>query len=154
MKMILKIIGVICAFIFFLIFNFWYDLMPSFLTSIFSLVNDSLFEYSKVVFGSVLFAGVVQKIIVILSKKKINNICFSNFTAAFLSIPIFCLLSTMMFCIFEKNDIVISFVLAFTIAAVEIISYILMNKKDFKMENKTIFLAITVYLIFNICKFI
>ena len=85
----LKLLGVIIAFVLCFPLHFLYDKLPCFVTSIIAPVNESIAEHMKILFGSVLVAGVVQKIIVKTKKLNINNVCISNFTAALLSIPIF-----------------------------------------------------------------
>ena len=104
----------------------------------------------KILFTSIILSGVIQKIIVILKKEKINNICFSNFIGAISSIPIFLVMFLPIYYIIGENMIVAITIMLLSIIIAEIISYIIMNKEDFKFENKTIFFVITVYIIFTI----
>ena len=85
----LKIIGVVVAFFLCFPFHFIYDRFPSFVTSIFAPVNESIWEHMKILFGSIILSGVIQKIIVVSKRLEFNNICFSNFVGAISSIPIF-----------------------------------------------------------------
>lgn len=146
----LKILGTIIAFLLCFPMHFVYDKFPNWLTSIFFSVNESIWEHMKILFGSIIISGVIQKIIVILKKEKINNICFSNFVAAISSIPIFLILFLPVYAIIGENFIVTIIIMFITIAIAEFISYIIMNKEDFKMENKTILLVVFVYIIFGI----
>lgn len=147
-KKILKVIGTVCAFIFFFILYFLYDKFPNFITSILSKINNSIFQYTKILFGSIILSGVTQKIIMIVKKDKINNICLSNFIGALLSIFIFIIMSLPFYN--TINNIYIIIIIFITIVLSQIISYVIMNKKDLKMENKTIFLVIIVYIIFTL----
>lgn len=146
----LKILSVLLAFVLCFPLHFLYDTFPSFITSIFAPINESIWEHMKILFGSIMFTGVAQKIYVIVTKQKINNICFSNFMAAFTSIPIFLIMFLPIYSMFGHNMIITLFLMFITILLAEVISYIIMNKKDFKLENVTIFFAITVYIIFTI----
>lgn len=146
----LKILGAIIAFALCFPLHFLYDKLPSFITSIFSPVNESIWEHMKILFTSIILSGVIQKIIVILKKEKINNICFSNFIGAISSIPIFLVMFLPIYYIIGENMIVAITIMLLSIIIAEIISYIIMNKEDFKFENKTIFFVITVYIIFTI----
>jgi len=140
----LKIIGTIIALILPFPLHFLYNLIPNFITSIFLPVNESIWEHMKMLFGSILIAGVIQKIIVILKKEKINNICFSNFIAAISSIPIFLILFLPVYYIIGENIVVTIIIMFITIVIAKLISYKIMNMDDFKLENKTIFFVIIV----------
>ena len=71
----LKIIGVVVAFFLCFPFHFIYDSFPSFVTSIFAPVNESIWEHMKILFGSIILSGGIQKIIVISKRLEFNNIC-------------------------------------------------------------------------------
>lgn len=149
-KKILKIIGVIIAFILCFPFHFFYDKFPCFLTSIFAPVNESIWEHMKLLFGSIIVSGIIQKLIIIYKKEKVNNICFSNFIGALLSIPIFLILFLPIYFIIGENFILTISIMLLTIILSEIISYKIMNQKDFNMENKTIIFVIIIYSIFTL----
>ena len=146
----LKILGIILAFLLCFPLHFLYDKLPCFVTSIIAPVNESIAEHMKILFGSVLVAGVVQKIIVKTKKLNINNVCISNFTAALLSIPIFLVMYLPIYKAIGENFIVIIIIMFVTIVIVEIISYFIMKKEDLKLENMAIVFVITVYTIFGI----
>lgn len=97
-----------------------------------------------------MLAGITQKIFLIIKKEKVNNICFSNFTAALTSIPIFLIIFLPNYSIIGHNMVVTLIIMFITIALAEIISYIIMNKKDLKLEKITILFAISIYVIFTI----
>ena len=64
----LKILGIVLAFLLCFPLHFVYDKFPSFITSIFAPINESIWEHMKILFGSIIISGVIQKIIVL--KKK------------------------------------------------------------------------------------
>lgn len=147
---VLKLIGIIVAFLLCFPLHFLYDKIPCFLTSVIAPVNESIAEHMKILFGSVLVAGVVQKIIVKTKKLNINNVCISNFTAALLSIPILLVMYLPIYKAIGENFIVTIIIMFVTIVIVEIISYFIMKKEDLKLENMAIIFVITIYIIFGI----
>lgn len=144
----LKIIGGILAFLFCFPLHFLYDKFPNFITSIFAPVNESIWEHMKILFGSILLSGVIQKIIVIKYKEKYNNICFSNFIGAITSIPVFLIIFLPIYQIIGKNFIVTIIIMFIAIVVAEVISYVIMNKNDYNLEKITIIFVIIVYVIF------
>lgn len=144
----LKILGIMLAFGICFPLHFLYDKFPSFITSIFAPVNESILEHMKILFGSIILSGVIQKVIILIKKEKINNICFSNFVAAISSIPIFLVMFLPIYSIIGENIIITIFIMLLAIIIAEFISYIIMNKKDFKLEKITIIFVIFVYVIF------
>lgn len=148
-KKCLKIIGIIIAIILCFPLHFLYKKFPCFLTSIFSPVNESIWEHMKILFGSIILSGILQKIIILVRKDKINNICISNFIAALISIPLFLAMFLPIYFIIGHNMIITILIMVIDILIVEFISYLIMNKNDFKLENKTIFFVFVVYIIFT-----
>lgn len=146
----LKILGIIVAFGLCFPLHFLYEKFPNFVTSILSPVNESIWEHMKLLFGSIILSGVIQKIIMLIRKGKINNICFSNFVAAISSIPIFLIMYLPIYYFIGSKTVINIVVMLIAIILAEIISYKIMNKKDFKLENITIFFAIGIYIIFGI----
>ena len=146
----LKIIGTILAFLLCFPMHFVYDLFPNFFTSIFFPVNESIWEHMKILFGSIIISGIIQKIIVLIKKEKINNICFSNFIAALVSIPIFLIMFLPIYYFINENFIITIIIMLLSIIFSEFISYIIINKKDLNKEKTTIYLVIIVYIIFAI----
>lgn len=144
----LKIIGGIIAFLLCFPLHFLYDVFPNFLTNILAPVNESIFEHMKILFGSIIFSGVIQKLIVKIKKVKINNVCFSNFIAALSSIPIFLIMFLPIYFILGETLIITIIIMLLAIIIAEIISYKIMNKRDYKLENVTIIWVILVYIIF------
>ena len=144
----LKIIGAIMASLVSLPLMFLYKKFPNFFTSIFSPVNNSLWEHSKVIFGSILIGGITQKIIVLIKKVPVNNICFSTFISAIIAIPIYIILASILFSIFGERNIIKILVTFIAILIAELISYFMMKQPEFKLENYTIIFAIITYIVF------
>ncbi len=146
----LKIVSILIAFALCFPLHFLYDKFPTFITSIFAPVNESIWEHMKLLFGSIILVGIMQKIYANIKKEKINNICFSNFIAAVSSIPIFLILFLPIYSIIGHNMIVTLIIMFITITIAEMISYLLMTKDDLGLEKVTIFFAIGIYIIFTI----
>ncbi len=144
----IKILGIILAFLLTFPLHFLYDKAPCFITSIIAPVNESIWEHMKILFGSILISGVIQKIIVKTKKLNINNVCISNFTAAISSIPIFLAMYLPVYNGVGENLPVTIIIMFIAIVIAEIISYLMMKKDDLKLENMAIIFTITVYIIF------
>ncbi len=146
----LKILGIILAFILTFPLHFLYDKLPCFVTSIIAPVNESIWEHMKILFGSILLSGVIQKIIVKTKKLDINNVCISNFTAALVSIPIFLVMFIPVYSAIGENLPITIIIMFIAIVISEIISYLIMKKDDLKLENMAIIFTIIVYIIFGL----
>lgn len=149
-KRLLKIIATLLAILFSFFLYFLYRKFPNFITSLFSPVDESTLEYMKVLFGSVILSGITQKIAMLIKKEKIKNICFSNFIGALTSIPIFLLIFVPTSYLLGQSFILKIVVTFIAIVFAEVVSYLIMNKRDFKMENKTIFFVIAFYAIYAV----
>lgn len=146
----LKILGVIIAFILCFPLHFLYDKIPCFLTSIVAPVNESIMEHMKILFGSILLSGVIQKIIVKLNNLPFKNICISNVCVSFLSIPIFLILYLPIYYSFGEYLPLTILLMLITIIISQLISVIIIKKTDLHMENVAIILVIIIYVIFGI----
>ena len=146
----LKIISTIIAFILCFPLHFVYDKFPNFITSIFTPVNESIWEHMKILFTSIIITGIFQKIYIKFKHLDYNNICFSNFIAAITSIPIFLLIFTPIYKFIGENLPLTIIIMLITIVIVEYISYLIMNKSDYKLENDTIIFVIIIYLLFTL----
>ena len=144
----LKIIGAIMASLVSLPLMFLYKKFPNFFTSIFSPINNSLWEHSKVIFGSILIGGITQKIIMLIKKVPVNNICFSTFISAIIAIPIYIILASILFSLFGERNVIKILVTFIAILIAELISYFMMKQPEFKLENYTIIFAIITYIVF------
>lgn len=145
-----KIISVFIAFGLCFPLHFLYDKFPNFLTSIFAPVNESIWEHMKLLFGSIIITGVIQKIYMIIKKEKINNICISNFIGALLSIPIYLIIFLPLYSFIGESMVLAISVMLVTIIIAEYISYKIILTKDLKLENITIIFVIITYSIFTL----
>ncbi len=144
-----KIIGAFIAAVVYYPLCFLYKKFPNFFTSIFSAVNDSLWEQAKVIFGSILIGGITQKLISIVNKIHVNNICFSTFISAIVAIPIYIVLVSILSSLLGKRYVIKILGAIASIVIAQVISYFIMQKPEFKLENYTIIFAIITYIIFT-----
>lgn len=147
----LKILGVIIAFLLAFPLHFLHDKFPTFITSIIAPVNESIAEHMKILFGAILFSGIIQKIIVLVKKSPYKNICISNIIAAVSSIPIFLIIYLPVYYSIGENLPLTIFIMFIVIVISQIITYYIVNiNKDFKVENLAIVFVIIIYTIFGL----
>lgn len=146
----LKLIGIIIAFLLAFPLHFLYDKAPCFLTSIIAPVNESIFEHMKIIFGSILISGVIQKIIVKIKHLPYKNICISNIISGVLSIFIFLIIYLPIYNIIKENFIITILIMLITFIISQIITIYIVNKKDMKLENVAIILFIIIYTLFGL----
>ncbi len=146
----LKILGTIIAFMACFPLHFLYDKVPNFITGIISPVNESIFEHMKIIFGSILISGVIQKIIVKIKHLNYKNVCISNVIAALSSVFIFLIIYLpIYYTIGEIFPLTIFLMLIVIIISQVITIYIINIKKDLKMENLAIVFVIIIYVLFT-----
>lgn len=146
----LKFIGTIISLIIPFLLHFIYNFFPNFITSIFSPVNESIWEHMKILFGSIVLSGIVEKIIAIYKKEKINNLCFSNFAAGMICIPIFLIIFLPIYNIIGENLLITIIIMFISIIISKIISYKITLKENLKLEKITVLFVFIVYIIFTI----
>ena len=147
----LKLLGVIMAFLLCFLIHFLYDLAPSFITSVIAPVNESIAEHMKILFGSILFSGVIQKIIVKVKHLPYKNVCISNVVASLLSIPIFLIIYMPIYNAIGENFLLTIFLMLLVIIISQIITIFIINiKKDLHMENASILFVIIIYMVFAV----
>ena len=117
---VLKIFGIILAFFLCFPLHFLYDRLPCFITSIIAPVNESIWEHMKILFGSIIISGVVQKIIIKLKKETFKNVCISNYIAAITSIIIFLIIYLPIYNIIGEKLIITIIIMLITIIISEI----------------------------------
>lgn len=147
---LLKILGIILSFALAFPLHFLYDKIPSFITSIFLPVNESIAEHMKIIFGSIVLSGVIQKLIILKTNLNANNNCFSHFIGAILAIPIFLIIFIPVYNAIGENLPVTLIIMFITFVIAHLISYIIMTKKDLRLEKLTILFVFVIYIIFGI----
>lgn len=145
----IKIIGVVAVFLLSFLLHFLYDIFPNFLTSIFSPVNESIWEHMKIIFTAYLLYGGVEYLI-FREKTKWNNYLLQLFIVPLLGIMIYLSIYLPLFNIFGEN-MLISIVLLFVVIVVEeVISYYILSMEEIKNQRIIGILGIIIiYIIFT-----
>ena len=102
----------------------------------------------KILFGSILFSGVIQKIIVKVKHLNYKNVCISNVIASISSIPIFLIFYLPIYSLIGEKLLITILLMLVTIIISQLITISIINmKKDLKLENASILFIIIIYLI-------
>jgi hypothetical protein len=144
----LTFLGVIFIFLLSFITHNVYDLLPSFFTSLFFPVNESIWEHMKMIFTSTLIWGLV--LYIILKKKNIDysNIASSTVLSSLFHITIFLIIYVPIYIKFGENLIVTLIIYFITISISQIVAYkILTIKKHLNKLNVLSLILIPVMII-------
>lgn len=138
-------------FIFFFCFfsHFIYDLFPSFLTSVFFPVNESIWEHMKMLISSI----IIWEIILFFVFKSYGFI-FDNFFIHVLiicvcSVFIFLIIYLPLFMVFGENFIINIVVLFISIFLSVKIGFNVLERKKYNLEFLSVVLIIMIYILFG-----
>lgn len=131
--------------------HFMYEWFPNTLTSIFFPVNESIWEHMKMLFTAILLGGLIEIIIIKNKNLKFNNVLFSQFLKAIISIPIFLIIYIPLYYIFGENMIISITIMIITLIIMEFISCYFLHANEIKFQNIiSIILIILSYIIFSL----
>ena len=145
-----KLLIIIVTFLISFPIHFIHDKFPCFLTSIIAPVNESVWEHMKIIYTSIIISSIIEAIIY--KKKNINN---NNFI---ISIPLSAIIGIIFYLtiysiidLFIPHNFYIAIILMLiTYLISNMISYILLNKKEIPNQKKTgILLILISYIIFT-----
>ena len=142
-----KVISVIFIFLLSALFHFIYDWNPSFFTSLFFPVNESIWEHNKIIVGSFLILAIIEKIYY----KKRKNVIFAEAISSLVCMILVMLIFTPVYLyILKTNDnMIVTFAIyIFAIIISQIVSYQLLNKEyNPKLEEFGVILFVIFFLI-------
>ena len=142
-----KVISVILIFLFSSLFHFIYDWFPTFFTSLFFPVNESIWEHNKIIVGSFLILAIIEKIYY----KKRKNVIFAEAISSLACMILVMLIFTPVYLyILKTNDnMIVTFAIyIFAISISQIISYKLLQKEyNPKLEEFGVILFVIFFLI-------
>ena len=142
----LKIISVISIFLLSFLVHYGYNLIPSFLTSIFFPINESLFEHMKLISTCYLIWSLIEyKLLDNKTNFKSNIIISITF-----NIVIFLLLYYPYFLNFDHNLFITLLIYLISIILTQILSYYILNMKKDLFLNKYFIIFIILIIIINI----
>lgn len=141
----LKIISVISIFLLSFLVHYGYNLIPSFLTSIFFPINESLFEHMKLISTCYLIWSLIEyKLLDNKTNFKSNIIISITF-----NIVIFLLLYYPIFLNFDHNLFITLLIYLISIILTQILSYYILNMKKDLFLNKYFIIFIILIIIIN-----
>ena len=142
-----KVISVILIFLFSSLFHFIYDWFPTFFTSLFFPVNESIWEHNKIIVMSFLVLAIFEK----LHYKKRKNVIFTECISSLVCMILVMLIFTPVYLyILKTNDnMIVTFAIyIFAIIISQIVSYQLLNKEyNPKLEEFGVILFVIFFLI-------
>ena len=142
--------AILCFLLSFIAHNF-YDFFPSFLTSIFFPVNESVFEHMKIIFTCILLSSIVEYYVYKCKGIKTNNLTLSIPLTAIFGIVIYLLLYYFIEFIIPHSLYVTIALLFLVFLICERISLYIQNKEKIKNEKVIgVVLIIICYLVFTI----
>lgn len=146
----LAVLGTILAFLLSFPLHFLYSKFPCFITSIIAPVNESIWEHMKILFGGIIIAGIIQKLILYYKKLDANNVIFANLSAAVLSIPLFLMIYLPVYYSIGEHLTLTIILMLIAIAVSEVIAFLIMKQRNLKLETVSIILIIIIYIAFTL----
>ena len=145
-----KLISTIGIFLLCFLFHFLYEWFPNSVFAILFPVNESIWEHMKLLFSGICLYGVVDYIILVKNKVQFNNFFLNLFITSLTSIPIYLIIFLPIYH-FIGDNMIISITLMFIVILIsQIISFIILSKKTYKMLNYLSFVLIIIsYVIFG-----
>ena len=146
----IKIFIIILAFLLSFPIHFIYDIFPSFFTSIIAPVNESIWEHMKIIYTSILLSSIVEYFIYKIKRYDTNNFFISIPISSILGI-IFYLVIYLLIDLFIPHSFFIAiFIMLITYIFSNIISYIILNKKEIPNQKELgISLILISYILFT-----
>ena len=146
----IKIITVIGIFILNFPIHFLYDWLPNSLFSIFFPVNESIWEHMKIIYTSILLSSIIEYFIYKKKRYDTNNFFISIPISSILGI-IFYLVIYLLIDLFIPHSFFIAiFIMLITYIFSNIISYIILNKKEIPNQKELgISLVLISYIVFT-----
>jgi hypothetical protein len=145
-------IGIIFIFLFSFITHNLYEWFPSFLTSLFFPVNESIWEHQKMIFTTVLLWGLIEYFLLKKYEHDYDNIVIATVVSAVTNIIIFLIVYIPIHVIWGHNLLVTLIVYLITIIISQVIGYRILSIEDF--NNKLHIIAIitiaVMFIIFGI----
>lgn len=129
-----RFVAVIGTFLIGFICHFAYDFLPSFFTSIFFPVNESVFEHMKILYSSVLIYGVIDYLILHKFNIKFSNFLLNLFILCFSSVFIYLLIFLPIYYNFGENMFVSISLMLVVYSIVYYIGYLILSNKEYKLS--------------------
>jgi len=146
----IKVLMIVIAFILSFPIHFMDDLFPSFITSIFFPVNESIWEHMKIVYTSILVTSITEYFIYKKKNIKVNNFVINIPIISIIGIIIYLLLYLEIDKIIPHNLFISLTLLLIVFIICEVISYYILNLNKLRYEKIIgIVLIVLSYIIFT-----
>lgn len=146
----IKIISTIGIFLLCFPLHFIYKWIPNGFTSIFTPVNESIWEHMKLIFTSTILWSLIDYILLKKNDIKYNNFFTQLFLSSFLSIPIYLTLFLPIYYKIGENMFVSISIMAIVIIITQILSYYILKSENIKILNYvSVGSIIIMYIIFG-----
>lgn len=146
----IKYLSIIMIFIICFITHYLYNLFPSFFTSLFFPVNESVWEHMKMLVSSIIIWDIILYFIL-----KNNGYYFENFILSVLctnicSIVIFLIIYYPLYMIFGDFFLLNIIILFVSIFLSVNIGFNILYKSNYNLESISILIIITIYILFGL----
>ena len=149
--MTLKKIKIINVFIFFalsFLWHFLYDWFPSFITSVFFPVNESIWEHMKIIFGVIIFGSCISVFLMNKFKVKYNNLYVEIITKAIVVVIFYLLIFITLYKLLGENMFISITLMLITYILVEFIGYKILSLEDLNIKILPVILIVLSYILF------
>ena len=144
----IKIINIILFFALSFLWHFMYDWFPNFLTSIFFLVNESILEHMKIIFGVIVFGSLISLILMNKFHIKHNNFYVEIITKAVLGVLFYLIIFIPLYKWLGENMFISISLMLITYIFVEIIGYKILKLNEMNINILPIILIFLCYILF------
>ena len=146
----IKIFIIILAFLVSFPIHFIYDIFPSFFTSIIAPVNESIWEHMKTIYTSILLSSIIEYFIYKKKRYDTNNFFISIPISSILGIIFYLVIYLLIDLFIPHNFFIAIFIMFVTYIISNIISYIILNKKEIPNQKELgISLILISYIVFT-----
>ena len=146
----IKIFIIILAFLVSFPIHFIYDIFPSFFTSIIAPVNESIWEHMKIIYTSILLSSIIEYFIYKKKRYDTNNFFISIPISSILGIIFYLVIYLLIDLFIPHNFFIAIFIMFVTYIISNIISYIILNKKEIPNQKELgISLMLISYIVFT-----
>ena len=146
----IKKLSILIIFIFCFITHFLYDLFPSFLTSIFFPVNESVWEHMKMLVSSILIWELILLFILKKNNYYFNNFFFNVLCTCISSVIIFLTIYYPLHSLFGDHFIINIILLFISIFLSVNIGFKILNMDNFNIDFISFILIIFIYITFGV----
>ena len=146
----IKIINVVIFFLLSFLWHFMYDWLPCFFTSIFFLVNESIWEHLKIIFGVIIFGSLISLILMNKFKIKHNNFYVEIIIKAIIGVIFYLLLFIPLYKLIGENMFISISLMFITYVFVEFLGYKILNLDELNINIMPVILIVLCYILFGL----